>query len=102
VLTSVLSLAGVLGDTEVPTLLREIGFALIGLQIGLTAGVSLLDGYLATTPGGLFAVLPIAYGIGANTTFVLAVQGLRLLGMVLAAPAVVRLLVRSGARPLAG
>ena len=139
VLTSALALAGVLGDTQVPTLLREIGFALIGLQIGLgfdratlreiariawqvaaaigvllvvcfvlgwllelTAGVSLLDGYLATTPGGLFAVLPIAYGSGANTTFVLAVQGLRLLGMILAAPAVVRLLMRSGARPLPG
>ncbi|HET8755434.1 MAG TPA: AbrB family transcriptional regulator [Solirubrobacteraceae bacterium] len=139
VLTSVLSLAGALGDTQVPALLREIGFALIGLQIGLgfdratlreiariawqvaaaivvllvacfvlgwllklTAGVSLLDGYLATTPGGLFAVLPIAYGSGANTTFVLAVQGLRLLGMIVAAPAVVRLLMRSGARPVPG
>jgi len=139
VLTSVLSLAGLTGDTQVPTLLREIGFALIGLQIGLgfdratlreiariawqvaaaivvllvvcfvlgwllelTAGVTLLDGYLATTPGGLFAVLPIAYGSGANTTFVLAVQGLRLLGMVLAAPAVVRLLMRSRAGALPG
>jgi hypothetical protein len=139
VLTSALSIAGALGDTQVPTLLREIGFALIGLQIGLgfdratlreiariawqvaaaigvllvvcfvlgwllelTADVSLLDGYLATTPGGLFAVLPIAYGSGANTTFVLAVQGLRLLGMILAAPAVVRLLMRSSARPLPG
>ena len=61
----------------------------------LTAGVSLLDAYLATTPGGLYAVLPIAYGSGADTTFVLAVQGLRLFAMVLAAPAVVRWLVRS-------
>jgi membrane AbrB-like protein len=60
----------------------------------LTAGVSLLDAYLATTPGGLYAVLPIAYGSGADTTFVLAVQGLRLFAMILAAPAVVRWLVR--------
>ena len=56
--------------------------------------MSLLDAYLATTPGGLYAVLPIAYGSGADTTFVLAVQGLRLFAMVLAAPAVVRWLLR--------
>jgi membrane AbrB-like protein len=60
----------------------------------LTGNVSLLDAYLATTPGGLYAVLPIAFGAGANTTFVLAVQGLRLFAMVLAAPLVVRWLVR--------
>ena len=47
-------------------------------------------------------MLPIAYGSRANTTFVLAVQGLRLLGMVLAAPAVVRLLMRSRAGALPG
>jgi membrane AbrB-like protein len=67
----------------------------LGWLLSLTADVSLLDGYLATTPGGLYAVLPIAYGSGANTTFVLAVQGLRLFVMVLAAPAVVRWLLRS-------
>lgn len=61
----------------------------------LTTDVPLLDAYLATTPGGLYAVLPIAYGSGADTTFVLAVQGLRLFAMVLVAPAVVRWLVRS-------
>jgi membrane AbrB-like protein len=60
-----------------------------------TADVSLLDAYLATTPGGLYAVLPLAFGSGADATFVLAVQGLRVLVMVLAAPAVVRLLLRS-------
>jgi uncharacterized protein len=61
-----------------------------------TADVSLLDAYLATTPGGLYAVLPLAFGSGADATFVLAVQGLRVLVMVLAAPAVVRLLLRNG------
>jgi membrane AbrB-like protein len=67
----------------------------LGWVLSVTTDVSLLDGYLATTPGGLYAVLPIAYGAGANTTFVLAVQGLRLFAMVLAAPVVVRWLVRS-------
>jgi uncharacterized protein len=66
----------------------------LGWLLSLTADVSLLDGYLATTPGGLYAILPIAYGAGANTTFVLAVQVLRLFAMVLAAPVVVRWLVR--------
>jgi len=66
----------------------------LGWLLELTAGVTLLDGYLATTPGGLYAVLPIAYGSGADTTFVLAVQGLRLLGMIIAAPAVVRVMLR--------
>jgi hypothetical protein len=128
-LSGALTLAG--HEFTVPSLLRETGFALIGLQVGLrfttdtirtarailpavlaciaglvvacgalawvlhaTAHVSLLDAYLATTPGGLYAVLATAFGSGANTTFVLAVQGLRLLVMVLAAPLVVRWLVR--------
>jgi membrane AbrB-like protein len=130
-LASLLTLSGAIGDTQVPTIAREVAFALIGLAIGLgfdretvrtiarvawlvalaivtllaacfvlgwllelTAGVTLLDGYLATTPGGLYAVLPIAYGSGADTTFVLAVQSLRLFGMIIAAPAVVRFLLR--------
>jgi membrane AbrB-like protein len=70
----------------------------LGWVLSLTAGVTLLDGYLATTPGGLYAVLPIAYGSGGDTTFVLAVQGLRLLAMIVAAPIVVRWLVRTDKR----
>jgi membrane AbrB-like protein len=66
----------------------------LGVLLKPAAHVSLLDGYLATTPGGLYAVLPIAYGSGANTTFVLTVQGLRLFAMMLAAPLVVRWLLR--------
>jgi uncharacterized protein len=70
----------------------------LGWLLSIAANVSLLEGYLATTPGGLYAVLPIAYGAGANTTFVLAVQSLRLLAMIIAAPAVVAWLVRSEER----
>jgi membrane AbrB-like protein len=68
-------------------------FALAWL-LSETAGVSLLDAYLATTPGGLYAVLPLAFGSGADAGFVLAVQGLRVLVMVLAAPAVVKVLLQ--------
>jgi uncharacterized membrane protein AbrB (regulator of aidB expression) len=58
--------------------------------LNLTAGVSLLDAYLATTPGGIYAVLAIAFGAKANTTFILATQGLRLVVMMVLAPLAVR------------
>jgi membrane AbrB-like protein len=70
------------------------GCFVLAWVLELTAGVSLLDAYLATTPGGLYAVLPLAYGSRADAGFVLAVQGLRVLVMILAAPAIVRLLLR--------
>ena len=66
----------------------------LAILLELTTSVTLLDAYLATTPGGLYAVLAVAFGAGANTTFILAVQGLRLLVMVLLAPVVVRSLTR--------
>jgi len=70
--------------------------ACFGLAAALSAttDVPLLDAYLATTPGGLYAVLAVAFGAGADTTFILAVQTLRLLAMVLLAPLVVRRMVR--------
>ena len=84
--------------------LRTVGRALplaLGIIAGLVAacaglgevlaaatGVSRLDAYLATTPGGLYAVLATATGSGADATFVLAVQVLRLFVMLLAAPLV--------------
>ncbi len=54
------------------------------------AHITLEDAYLATTPGGLYAVLAAAFGTGADTTFVIAVQTLRLFVMILLAPVVVR------------
>jgi uncharacterized protein len=69
----------------------------LALVLRSTAHVSLLDSYLATTPGGLYAVLAAAFGTGADTTFVIALQALRLFVMVLRAPLVVRRLVRGGA-----
>src|SRR5439155_4450749 len=54
------------------------GCFLLAWVLKVTAGVSLLDAYLATTPGGLPAVLPLAVGSGADATFLLAGQGLRL------------------------
>jgi membrane AbrB-like protein len=65
-----------------------------GLLAGAT-GASALDGYLATTPGGLYAVLATARDTGADTTFVLAVQVLRLFAMLFSAPLVARWLRRT-------
>jgi membrane AbrB-like protein len=69
----------------------------LGAVLSAATGASALDGYLATTPGGLYAVLATATGSGADATFVLAVQVLRLFVMLLVAPLVARVLRRSGA-----
>ncbi len=91
---------------EVGRLLVPVFGAIVGLMVvcfGLAAGltattdVPLLDAYLATTPGGLYAVLAAAFGAGADTTFILAVQTLRLFVMVLIAPLLVRRIVSGSA-----
>ncbi|GAB6900627.1 AbrB family transcriptional regulator [Kineosporia succinea] len=119
-------------DASVPGALESVGFALIGLQVGLrftraslkavaavlplamlaiiglivasaglgvllarATGRSLLDGYLATTPGGLYAVLATAVGSGSDVTFVLTVQIVRLFVMLFSAPLLARFISRS-------
>jgi uncharacterized protein len=90
------------GRLMVPVLVSIVALmaACFGLAVVLdvTTSATLLDGYLATTPGGLYAVLAAAFGSGADTTFVLAVQTLRVFVMVLLAPLVVRALVGGGSR----
>jgi MFS family permease len=79
-----------------------VGCALLALVLAPVADVSTLDAYLATTPGGLYAVLATAVDSGANTTFVLAVQVLRLFVMLLAAPVLAGWLVRGRTSTAAG
>jgi uncharacterized protein len=80
-------------------------FVIIVVSAGLAAllvplaHVSFADAYLATTPGGLPAVLAASVGLGANTTFVVSVQVLRVFIMVVAAPPLVRHLATLGRRP---
>ena len=71
-----------------------LGCAGLGALLARTAGVASLDAYLATTPGGLYAVLATATAGGADATFVLAVQVLRLFVMLLSAPLLARWLRR--------
>jgi uncharacterized protein len=86
-----------------PVVLAAV-MAIVGLCAGLAAvlvalaDVPFADAYLATTPGGIYAVLATAVGIGADTTFVTAVQALRMLIMVIAAPPLVRVLATRSAR----
>jgi uncharacterized protein len=131
VLAAVVDLGGLPHGAEVPALLQQGAFLVIGLQVGISftraslrtiggalplalgiivglvvasaglgavlsaaTGGSALDGYLATTPGGLYAVLATAADSGADTTFVLAVQVLRLFVMLLSAPLLARFLRR--------
>jgi membrane AbrB-like protein len=63
----------------------------LGLLLSALTGASLLDGYLATTPGGVYAVLATAISSGSDVTFVVAVQVLRVIVMLLLAPALARL-----------
>jgi membrane AbrB-like protein len=70
-----------------------------GFGLGLTesTNVSGLDGYLATTPGGLTAVIAMSVGSNTNTTFIVAVQVIRTFLMLAAVPALATWL--TAARP---
>lgn len=67
---------------------------LLAWGLSLLTTTSLLNAYLATTPGGINAVLVTAFAAGANTSLVFGIQGLRLVVMVLAAPPLVAWLLR--------
>ena len=128
-----LSASGVLGHVSVPTALENLGYALIGVRVGLrftraslrsiarllplatalivavivacgllglllaeVTGTDRLTAYLATTPGGLFAVLATAADSGSDVTYVLAVQVIRVFAMLLLAPLLGRWFRRLG------
>ena len=73
--------------------------AAFGVLLAELTGVSELDAYLATTPGGLYAVLATSADTGGNVTFVTAVQLIRLLLVLLAAPLLARWLTGRKRRP---
>ncbi|MFD1523486.1 AbrB family transcriptional regulator [Pseudonocardia yunnanensis] len=96
------SLRMVLGVLPLATaLIAAVIVACAGLGLLLTGltGATPLETYLATTPGGIYAVLATAVSSGANATFVVAVQVLRLVLMLLVAPLLARLVGRRGRAP---
>jgi uncharacterized protein len=74
-------------------LVLMVACAGLAVLLDVMTSASFMDAYLATTPGGLYAVLAAALGAGANTTFIVAVQSLRVVVMVVLAPVAVRRLI---------
>lgn len=58
----------------------------LGVLLAHLTGLTLLEGYLATSPGGVYAVLATAVETGSNVTFIIAAQVVRILLMLFAAP----------------
>ncbi|MFT4123126.1 MAG: AbrB family transcriptional regulator [Microbacteriaceae bacterium] len=75
------------------------GCAAIGFLLTLSGDITPLDAYLATTPGGLFAVLGIAAASEGNVTLVTSMQIARLLVVLLMAPLIAWWLRRLERRP---
>ena len=66
----------------------------LGVLLSAWTGISVLEGYLATTPGGLSAVLAVATSTDSDATFVAASQVIRLVMMLFAAPLLVWAIAR--------
>ncbi|MBF6177240.1 AbrB family transcriptional regulator [Nocardia otitidiscaviarum] len=90
--------------TEMARMIPGILLAVTALSAAVTALASLLsrcvdlklsDLYLATTPGGINAVLATGEGMGANMPLITSVQTIRLLIMVATVPLIARLLRRA-------
>lgn len=65
------------------TLTASAGLAWV---LVVTTGVAPLDAYLATTPGGIYAVMGTSETTGGDVTFVAAAQVVRLLLVLVSAP----------------
>ena len=72
----------------------NIAAAGLGVVLAHVAGLSELDGYLATSPGGIYAVLGTAAQSHSNVTFVMASQVIRIVLMLFAAPFIARVFMR--------
>jgi membrane AbrB-like protein len=94
-LESLRSIARMLPTAAVSIALTIAACAGLGLALAAATGAGRLDAYLATTPGGLYAVLATSTATGGDVTFVTAVQMLRLLLVLLLAPVLARLLRRT-------
>ena len=70
----------------------------LGVLLARVAGISPLEGYLSTSPGGIYAVLATAVETGSNVTFIIAAQVVRVLLMLFAAPLIARGFVALSAR----
>ena len=63
----------------------------IGWLMAELTDIDPIDAYLATTPGGLYAVIAVALSTGADTGLVFSLQVLRLFASLLLVPLLARL-----------
>ena len=68
--------------------------AVFGVLLANATGLSQLDGYLATSPGGIYAVLGTTIGSDSNVAFVMASQVIRVVLMLFAAPIIAKMFLR--------
>lgn len=68
--------------------------ALLGLLVSVVCNVDWLTGYLATTPGGIDAILIIGATVPVDLPFILTAQVVRILLVLLAGPALVAFVAR--------
>ena len=68
----------------------NVACAGLGILLAESAGLTPLEGYLATSPGGIYAVLATAVETGSNVTFIVAAQVVRVLLMLFVAPMMAR------------
>lgn len=87
---SLRAIGRMLGTAMVMILVVIAVCAGLGLVLSALTGASTLDGYLATTPGGLYAVLGVATAASGDVTFVTASQLIRLLVVLVPAPFIAR------------
>ena len=66
-----------------------VGCGLLAWALSALTSIGLLNAYLATTPGGINAILVTAFAAGAHTPLDFAAQTIRLFAMVLLAPLIV-------------
>jgi uncharacterized protein len=71
-----------------------VGTAGLGVVLAHVAGLTPLEGYLATSPGGVYAVLATAVETGSNVTFIIAAQVVRILLMLFTAPLLARMAIK--------
>jgi membrane AbrB-like protein len=88
-----------LGPVVLITVMLIGNCAAIAWWVAAAMHVPFMDAYLATTPGGINAVLATAVTTDANVGLVSSVQSLRLFVIVLLAPFFIRLCARSRRGP---
>lgn len=77
----------------------NLAVAGLGVLLANVVGLSQLDGYLATSPGGIYAVLGTTIGSDSDVAFVMTSQVIRVVLMLFAAPLVARMFLRLAVFP---